>query len=449
MMNRRKFHRIQVNETIRLYHDHLTFEESFGDISVSGCQVFSYQKFKLGDSVKIGIINNDYQVIIIKGIVKRCSLWEEVSNQVIGQKKMTCSNCHWSGFWLNFGEDSIKLETADDSAHQRTDFIVTFEKIAFTCPRCEGDLQHTSSPLFKIGIEFEELNQETIDSLTHLVEGSLKWKKELEKTKEPKNGERIESGRDSIRVDAGFAPVEIGTEFKDSVEFYESYIKNISSGGLFIYSNKELEFNQEVRITLGVKNKGEKLVLNGKVIHKNTFKNDKRGKFGYGIKIVYFDDNLRWKLNNFVTSITQSDYKKHLAKQSLAQRMKSTMVTFSFSSVSFVLGAIVGILVLLSFLNLNQKQIATYSKPPVPPPKQPLTKVEMEKKGKQIATLIEKKAYYLNYSVKLSHETFVEMGEFIEGMATGLKGSSQGKLPNKAELQVEDIKETLIELLEY
>ena len=93
---RRQFHRVQINDPIRLYYDSESYDEFLGDLSLQGVRVFSYFKYALGQTVEIGIPDSDESILRLKGIVTRC---RQSSKPVRAgedtSREFRCQKCKW------------------------------------------------------------------------------------------------------------------------------------------------------------------------------------------------------------------------------------------------------------------------------------------------------------------------------------------------------------------
>ncbi len=344
-IDKRKYRRIEIRETIRIYHDSNTYEEYFGDVSLGGCMIYSYRPIGTGQKVEIGVILADLKEMRILGTVKREKELQESNDFLTGRKRVVCKHCGWQGFWLNYGENSIKFVT-DNHKFKPFEHIISFDSMVFACPRCEHELEHSRHPYYELGVKFDELNQIQLDKMVNYVKNNLQGLEPPPEASKTKTG-RI--NRRAARIDVGYVPMDVTSIFEDGISLHETYIKNISSGGMFLYSNSDLQLNQEFRLQLGLKGQKNKFFINSMVMHKKMNRRSKSQKFGYGIKFTHFDQQTKQKLEKFIRALTEKDYKKYITKKRF---FRNLLQSVAVGLNTYIAGVVTGIVATAAFFGL-------------------------------------------------------------------------------------------------
>ena len=303
-VEKRKYHRIKLIYPIRLYDDDLTYEEYFGDLSLKGCKSFSYKSLDLNSKVVIGLTLAHKEILKISGTIVR-KVKRDKPIFLEGHTLVFCPNCKWTGHWLKYGENGIKFVSNPKDSEKCFEYILKGSDIEFICPKCNSHLENKLSDFYELGIEFNNLEQSNIDSLTKIIRYHL-----------DETIEFFDINRQNERLDVGYLPVEIESIFEDTIQLHNTYMKNLSAGGMLLYSNDELKHDQEVNITLGVKGHDDKFKLIGKIVRTSHTSKNEKYKFQYGIQFIYHDNSIKHKLHNYINDVAKEDYNKYLLKKS-------------------------------------------------------------------------------------------------------------------------------------
>jgi len=92
---------------------------------------------------------------------------------------------------------------------------------------------------------------------------------------------------------------------KDKSILYSSYMPFIKNGGLFVPTNRQYNLGDEVFLLLGLMGEPEKIPIAGKVVWITP--QGANGKFTAGIGIQFNDDNVRGKIEIYLTGIINSE----------------------------------------------------------------------------------------------------------------------------------------------
>ena len=314
---KRKYIRIQTNSPIRLYYDYENncYNEHYGDLSLSGCKTYSFKPFGLKSEVKIGLTLPGNEVIIVNGTVVRELKKQKKENSKNDYNKFLCKECNWEGFWSYYGESAIRLHALSDKQNlSNKNFTVkvnegNFNKKSVPCPNCGSILiVYYSSFFYELGIKFNDCNKQDKEAIRSIIRRAVELEekvllndsltKELEA--EAKNNWKTYSKRAYERVDANFMGVQIETIFNKSYKVYNSLLKNISLGGIYLISDLEFSINQKLNVILGLENTKKRLKIECRIAHKTVQVVNEKNQYGYGVQFCNFDYDLKEQVRDFI-----------------------------------------------------------------------------------------------------------------------------------------------------
>ncbi len=120
----------------------------------------------------------------------------------------------------------------------------------------------------------------------------------------------MEERRANARV-----PVELQVAYRNLNGFFADYTKNISRGGTFIPTSKQVELGTVFRFRLVVPGRAEPFEIEGVVVHNGTA----GGEAGVGIRFQWDDDEARRSFEDVVERMLASSFGEDVARKLLAR----------------------------------------------------------------------------------------------------------------------------------
>ena len=341
-LNKREFARIDLKDPIRLIKKNGAVDEFLGDLSKTGCNVFSIDEIDSGSRVQIGIkdpLTEEY--VNFSGIVRRCVPLFSEKKKPADSSIYKCFTCKYKSQKVELESKWIKWQSIPDLNQKLNqnrsspiyDYLQRPEEGEWIiCPRCSSESFVVSEGnFFEFGIEFIDLNETLNEVISRVI---------MHSTNAKKTGRRANS-----RVDGQLLCIDMDHTFGSGVDLYQAHLMDFSRGGAKVNVDKEYEIGQDINLTLGLKDL-ETIQVPSQIVHRRKAING----FEYGLKFKFFDEKTQTELNHLINDLALGDYRAHNLSKVEEQVLESS---FDFNLVSFLVGLALATLIFGSFYFLG------------------------------------------------------------------------------------------------
>lgn len=334
LQERRQFHRVQINDPIRLYYDSESYDEFLGDLSLQGVRVLSYFEYSMGQAIDIGIPNFDNTILRLNGVVTRCRespMPHDGKNDL--SREFGCQKCKWRVYRCYAPDGTRKVMSV--SAPANLEFPISDGADVPRCPTCHVDMSPIlKSTAYELGVFFRDITLEEASLINEIIGSHLDL-----------SANSSESRRMRGRVSGQFLQDSIECVFEDAVSLHEGNVENLSLDGLFVFTDVDLNEGDLVTVSLGLKLLNRRFKSDAVILRRVSRENDS-GRFGYAVQFTFMDNDFRQDLTRFLHSIRVRDFekfrKRHRQLTGQSDRIKSFVPPL-------VLGIVV-VVILLIFL---------------------------------------------------------------------------------------------------
>ena len=331
---RRQYHRVQINDPIRLYYDSETYDEFLGDLSLQGVRVCSYFDYAIGHTIEIGIPNTDNTTLCLKGVVTRC---REASKLVRGQnetpREFECHQCQLRVYGCHALDGTRKVMSI--SAPATLEFVVSNGTDIPRCPTCHGDMMPSASSMsYELGVFFRDITLEQASIINDIIASHL-----------DRSANSVESRRMRGRVSGQFLQDSIECVFEDAVSLHEGSVENLSLDGCFVFSDVDLNEGDSVTVSLGLKPLNRRFKSDALILRRVSREHDS-GRYGYAVQFTFIDSDFRQDLTRFLHGIRVRDFEKFRKRHRQLTGQSGQIKSFV---PPLVLGIVV-VVILLTFL---------------------------------------------------------------------------------------------------
>ena len=301
----RRYHRVELNQTIRLCHKNGGFEEFLGDLSIGGCRVFSSIPYAVGDFVCAELCQEGGENLRLSAFVIR----QNATNSRVAPKTeklefLECSDCAATGYWT--GDDCCTLVLAETGRGRLLREIV--DRHVPMCFYCGGSISPSvQGQLWELGLLFAGISLEQVKAISAVMCSQLGSTKSCVKNEKLRRGARL-SGCNISEI--------VQCYIEDSRSIHDVDVYDLSAEGLSIHHNEMFELGQKIKLVMGLKSISQTFRLQSVIIHREGFSGGRVYK--YGLEFSEQEPILSDTIHRFLAQVIRLDYDRFVQTHRLA-----------------------------------------------------------------------------------------------------------------------------------
>ncbi|MEE2959948.1 MAG: PilZ domain-containing protein [Myxococcota bacterium] len=331
----RRYHRVELNQPIRLCHKNGGFEEFLGDLSMGGCRVFSSIPYAVGDVVCAELCQEGRETLRLSAFVIRRNTTDGTLVEGAKLEFLACSDCAATGYWT--GEDCTTLVLADTG--YRKLIRQTVDRHAPTCSHCGGPISSIlGGQLQELGLFFAGISIEQAKAISALMRSELAVTKSCVKNEKLRRGTCL----------SGFNIHEIVQCYiEDSSSIHDVYVYNLSAEGISIHHNEVFELGQKIKLVMGLKSISQTFRIESVITQREGLSGGRAYK--YGLEFSEQAPILSDTIHSFLAQVIRLDYDRFIQNHRLG--MVHRLLDLGLFAWSLILGMIgLGTVLILDYL---------------------------------------------------------------------------------------------------
>ena len=299
----RRYHRVELNQPIRLCHKNGGFEAFLGDLSMGGCRVFSSLPYAVGDLVCAELCYEGRENLRLSAFVIRRNATDGTVAEGTKLEFLECSDCGATGYWA--GDDCSTLVLADTEHRRLIREIV--DRNAPTCSHCGGPISSIlEGQLLELGLFFAGISIEQAKAISAVMRSELAFTNSRVKNEHLRRGARL-SGCNTQEI--------VQCYIEDSRSIHDVYVYNLSAEGISIHHNELFELGQKIKLVMGLKSISQTFRLESVITHREGFSGGRAYKYA-----LEFSDQapiLSDTIHSFLAQVIRLDYDRFVQNHRL------------------------------------------------------------------------------------------------------------------------------------